>query len=235
MNQKRHRNVSGFASAILSTALIPALFAQSGSGRISGVVVGDDGKLLTAIVTANRIGAPAWSVRAESAADGSFSFSLLPAGAYELCAAVKGDTYLDPCVWAASIPSVKVDTQAVSGYRLVVKKGVTLTVRLNDPRQVLDAVALPGKTVPHVIVGVFTDRHLFQTFGVSGKDTLGRSHQGTIPADRNVALHLFGRDVDVTDLTGKPIDVNGSTVTIQPRLTNAAQLPLVFNVSPKKP
>jgi hypothetical protein len=35
-------------------------FAQSATGKISGVVVGDDGKLLAAVVTANKVGGFDW-------------------------------------------------------------------------------------------------------------------------------------------------------------------------------
>jgi hypothetical protein len=225
-----------FIGALLDIALTSVLCAQSGIGAISGVVAGEDGKPLVAIVTISRAGTFAWRGRAESKSDGSFSIANLPPGTYEFCAAVNGDVYLDPCNWSAKLPQVElVSGKNVDGYRLILQKGTTLTVRLNDPHQVLGATPLPGKVAPHVIVGIFTDRHLFHPLGVIAKDKQGESRQGSIPLGRNVSVYLRGKDVDLTDATGTSVDLDGATVAIQSALGSAQLLPVVFNVNPKKP
>lgn len=60
--------VAGATALVLSSGM----FAQEGSGSISGVVAGDDGKPLAAVVTAKSTGSPAASRRGELAPDGSF-------------------------------------------------------------------------------------------------------------------------------------------------------------------
>jgi hypothetical protein len=182
------------------------------------------------------MGMPAASGRADAAADGSFTISGLPPGTYGLCAAVKAGGYLDPCAWSAVIPSVDLNAgKDVTGYHLKVVKGDILQVRVNDQSQALEKSAAPLKPAPHVIVGVFTERHIFQPLSIAGKDSGGRNHEGTIPFDKDVSLHLAGKGVEIKDAAGASIDSNGATVTVRHPSGKAPQLPLTFSVTPAKP
>ena len=219
-----------------ATALnfLPSLLAQS-TGKISGVVIGDDGKLLAAVVTAHKMGMPAASGRADAAADGSFTISGLPAGTYGLCAAFQGGGYLDPCAWSPVIPSVQLDAgKAVTGFHLKVTKGDVLQVRVNDQSHVLETSAAPGKSAAHVLVSVITERHIFQPLSLTSKDSSGRNHEGTIPFDKDVSLQLQGKGVQITDAAGASIDPNGTTFTVRHPSGNSPQLPLTFSVTPAK-
>jgi hypothetical protein len=236
MGCKGHWNMAALLCVLFALTWVPTVPAQVGFGRVTGVVVGDDGKPLAAVVTANKSGTPA-SGRAESGQDGSFTLTDLFAGTYQLCATAKTDIYLDPCLWSSVIPTIQINAgQTVTGFRFVLKKGVALTVTLNDPQQVLGATPEAGKIAPHVIVGVFTDRHLFQPFSFT-KNAQGRNHVGTIPLDEDVSVHLLGRDVEVTDSRGATVDANGWTtpVKVLSGASTVAQVPLTFNVGPKKP
>jgi hypothetical protein len=227
-------NLSKIVPIVASLLVMTPLAApQSSTGKISGVVAGDDGKLLMAVVTANRAGGPVGTIRATTASDGSFVLSGLPAGSYALCTSVKGGGYLDPCDWSAVVPTVQVGVgQAVSGYRLVAKKGWTLQVRVNDPSKALDSAAGPAKSSPHVVVGVFTEKHTFQPLALTSKDSGGRNVEGTIPFDKAVSLHIVGRDVQVNDASGAPVDLNGTTISVKHAATDAPK-PLTFNVTAK--
>ncbi len=234
MQPKSHRVLECFVIGATALTVLPSLLAQS-TGKISGVVLGDDGKLLAAVVTAHKMGMPAAGGRADSAGDGSFTISGLPAGTYGLCAAVKGGGYLDPCAWSPVIPSVQLDAgKAVTGFQLKVAKGDVLQVRVNDQSQALESSAAPGKSAPHLIVTVITERHIFQPLSITSKDSGGRNHEGTIPFDKDVSLLLQGKGVQITDAAGASIDPNGTTVTVR-HPSGKPQLPLTFSVTPAKP
>ena len=234
-----------------SFAAIPVfaatLLGQTPSpGSLSGTVAGIDGKPVSATVIANRIGAPPGTARVDSAADGSFTLPALPAGTYSLCVADNNSGYLDPCVWSLAVPQAAIPAgKAVTGFKIALEKGVPLQVRLNDPAKVLGATPGPNTTVPHLLIGVFSDRHLFVPAGLVSQDAAGRNHEAQIPFDRPVVLHLKGKFVSVSDAKGAAVDVvAGTSFSVQhpsgapgaapaPASTAIVAAPLTFTVSAK--
>src|SRR5207247_167164 len=89
-----------------------AIAQTGGTGALSGTVVDDSGKPVAAAVLASMPGtkgsAPV-NVRAQAAADGTFSMTGLQAGTYTVCVQVKGGGYLDPCTWSPVAPTVQID------------------------------------------------------------------------------------------------------------------------------
>jgi hypothetical protein len=228
-----------FFGAVGHQTLVAQTPVTQSVGSLAGTVVGDDGKVLAAAVTANRTGQPPASGRAMSGADGTFTIANLPAGTYRLCAAVKGRGYLDPCAWSPIATTVQVGAgQAVTGFRLIVKKGATVQVRLNDAAGVLSAVAVPNQptiqVTPHVLIGVVTPRGLFTPLVVTSKDATGRTHEGTIPLNAPVRLEISGSGVAITDAAGAKVDANGSAVTVQQSSSTAPQV-LTYNITGAKP
>src|ERR1700682_1271979 len=202
-----------FGILLFGAACLQVVPAQS-LGSIGGTVVGDDGALLAASVTANRSGQPPASGRAIAGPGGAFTIANLPAGTYSLCAAVKGRGYLDPCTWSPFAPTVQVGPgQTVKGFRLIVKKGAIVQVRLSDAAGALSAVAAAKQTAPHALVGIWTARRLFEPLVLTGKDATGRNHEGTIPLNTPVPLHISGKGVEITDAAGVRLDRKASSVT----------------------
>lgn len=221
--------------ALVSSIFVPCAFSQT-PGSISGTITGDDGKPLAALVTANRTTPPAASGRAEAGKDGVFTITKLPAGAYTLCASVKGGGYLDPCAWSTTPPTAQLAaSQAVAGYKLVVNQGTTVQVRLNDPGKLLGTAPVPKKVTPHVLLGVFTSRRLFQPLGLISKDNNGRNHQATIPIDTPISLYITGRGLQITDETGAVVPTAGLTKSVMQGKGGNPKV-ITFNISnPNKP
>lgn len=217
------------AIAILLLASAPVALSQTGS--ISGTIAGDDGKPLAGVITSNRTSPPAASGRAVAGANGAFTIANLPAGTYALCASVENLGYLDPCAWSAAPPTVQIAAgQAVTGFRLVVKKGTTLQVRLNDPDKILGQKAAPKQVAPHVLLGVFTPRRLFQPLQLAGTDASGRNHQGTVPLDNTPAsLHVTGRGVRILDESNVEVGPSGVNIGVKPNNGNAPKV-ITFTV-----
>jgi hypothetical protein len=131
------------------------------------------------------------------------------------------------------ISTVQVNAgQVVPSQRLIVKKGSALQVRLNDPAKVLESSGAPTQPSPHVMVGVFTEKHVFQPLGVTSKDSGGRNLESTIPFDKAVSMHIVGKGVQVNDSNGAPVDLNGTTISVKHAATDAPK-PLTFNVTSK--
>ncbi|SPF37633.1 exported hypothetical protein [Candidatus Sulfopaludibacter sp. SbA4] len=223
--------------ALLQAAVISSGGVQTGAASISGVVVGDDGKAVRALITAVKSSLPASGGRTEADVNGSFAISGLLDGSYQLCAVDHTGTYLDPCNWAETPAVVTVSAkQPVAGYKLTVAKGALLQVRVNDVGQVLDKPAAALNQMPAtLIVAVMTTRHTIQPLPIVSKDSGGRNHQTAIPLNKAVSLNLFGKGFTLADTSGKPLDVTlGTAVPVQIGPGQAPQ-PVTFTVGPAKP
>lgn len=207
---------------------------QNGAAKISGVVVGDDGKSVQARITALKSGLPVSGGRTDSAADGSFSFVGLVDGTYQLCAVDHAATYLDPCAWAAAPATVAISAKLpITGYKLVVIKGTPLPIRVNDPSQILDKPSATINQMPaSLFVYVRTPRHTLQALPIMSKDSSGRNLQAAVPSTTPVSLALFGKGFTLADSSGNAVDVSGKTSIPVPIVSGQAITPITFAVKP---
>jgi hypothetical protein len=211
-----------------------ALLAQS-LGSIAGTVSGDDGQALAVVVTVNGVPPFRSSGSAKSGANGAFTINNLAAGTYHICVESGGAGYLDPCAWEPILPTAQIAAgQALTGYRLTVKRGTALKVRINDAAGALNASApqasqAAGKAPPTLLLGVFTDRGLFHLLATTGKDAAGFDRQVTVPQNASVRLHVSGQGLQITDATGAAVNPGVTTVTSGA----GPPAPIVFTVSAK--
>jgi hypothetical protein len=214
------------ASTILLTACASA---QAPFGAIEGSVrAGDGAPVAGAVVYYARMTrlvgpaararpAPGEAVmhsRISSDANGAFAVSNLPAGDYLLCAEVPAAPFLDPCKWSSS-PKVTIGAGAVNRPALVLKRGVFLKVRVNDPRGLLPPMKNDPSRAPNLIVGVVFGSGAFLAAANTRADQSGRDYQMSIPAGVPLKLWVFSRHVTLTDAQGLPVDNSGGRIPFQ--------------------
>ena len=220
------------ALSITLTSLIGVLGcaaqAPLNSGVISGALTGDDhtaiaGGRVTLILLLpppqSRPRQPQDPPRqsvwfAISGAGGSFRFTGLSVGTYEVCAQVPGTLWLNPCEWGLQPPAASLsDAQPTVNVTMVLKKGIAVPIRINDPGKILDQNE--GKTPgAHLRLGVRNDAAGFQTAPIVSKDQSGRFQQIIIPFNANVNLVAQSSFFHLLDSNGTPLPGEGPSVPV---------------------
>lgn len=136
-----------------------------------------------------------------AAVDGSFALTGLPAGLYQLCADVPGAELLDPCLWDRQPTPVTVRDLPLNGMSLQLKRGATLSVRVDDPGRSLVAAERSGKG--HLLVGVWSANGAFHPARVTAEDARGRTYSLAVPAGVAGKLSVTPSGLRLQDAAGK--------------------------------
>lgn len=209
--------------------IVGCAFAQD-SGAIHGSVVTEEGVPLPgAVILYSRVTrllkvgnyyrpAPGETVMRRtvaSAADGAFNVSNLPVGEYLLCAEVPSEPYLDPCKWA-SAQKVTVTARSVVRPTVMLKKGVLLKVRINDPAGLLPRAKEDLLSPLNLIIGVVFREGAFLRAVNTAADGTGREYEISVPTDTPLKLWVFSRHVALRDAKGAAVDNSGAKIPFQP-------------------
>ncbi len=203
--------------------------AHAQFGAIQGFVTAEDGAPIPDAVVfysrlaqlariGGRVGpAPGEAVvhrSVSTSAGGGFAVPDLPVGDYLFCAEVDSAPYLNPCKWSSS-PKVTLLAGAARDQTLVLKKGVFLKVRVNDPLGLLPRVKDSPLGPLNLIIGVVFGEGAFLRATNVSVDQAGRDYQMAIPAGMPLKLWVFSRHVTVADSRGLPVDISGAKVPFQ--------------------
>ncbi len=240
------------------SAFIPSALSQN-TAALSGIVTAqDDGKpIAAAIVQAVRsTPIPAVAFNTVSAANGSFSFSKMPAGTYRLCVQAQGTAFLNPCDWDLGRNSLKspiapsgttaaneviiAAAQQRANFALKVKRGTVVQINLNDSGQLAAASASPsapgvGKGAPHVMLGVIVPGGLIRPLTQVSKSAASSVHQAVIPFDTPVKLSVYSGQLQLAHEDGKPIAEKGDAIDISRKTGSPVPKPVVVNITGRKP
>ncbi len=219
----------------LILAQVVALAPVCLAGTIGGSVRGSDGTVVTSgLVHALRVGggpAPRVARTAATAAiqsDGTFQIPSLYDGTYQICTQTPGKDWLNSCEWGGTgNTALLTPSQANLQIAIALTKGAVVWIRVNDPGQLL--LANEGKTPgAHLLVGVGTDVHYFQTAMVVAQDSSARTYQLLLPFDRSLAIVVNSARFQLADANGKALPAFGHTIPI---LVPSGQTPPTITLS----
>jgi len=244
----RRRTKAALARCLMMLVVgAPTLLAQTGSGSISGKVLTEDGSPVANVQVTASLALPGTTTapasplgpratvlgpraaRADTAQDGSFQLSGLPAGSVVLCAATRTFGLLDPCHWAAQPPTITLAAgQSVTGFKLTLAAGSLLQVRLDDQGKLLKKQAQGH--LPLVMFSVVTPQRVPFTVPLVNEDDKGRNYQMAVPYDTAMTLAVISPDLELADDRGASLDSKGNQVAFIHSRKKVPSKPLVFHV-----
>lgn len=208
----------------------PAALSQTGT--IRGTVASEDGKPIPgAVVAYTRIpvfrssGEGRWSYElapgetylnrtVSTEANGEFVAGGLPAGKYLLCVEVANTPFLNPCKWSVS-PSATLIEGGDEQISIVLKRGVFLKVRVDDPLGLLPRFRRSPLDFPHLTVGVVFGRGAFLAASEVNVDNAGRDFRMAVPEAMPLQLSVASQYVMLKDSLGASLDSQESRLPFQ--------------------
>lgn len=150
-----------------------------------------------------------------SRADGSFDFQRPLKGQYSICASLPGGDLVSSCQWGASVVVNSFDDRDANATPIVLRKGVQLHVRVEDPSQLLPKPN-PLIGASNLIIGVIAADGGFVGAPVTSTDQSGRDFRLVIPKDDSLRLWVFSRHVRIAAENGRVIGTTGEALPVGP-------------------
>jgi len=194
---------------------------RSRVGSISGIVTGSDGSAINGATVGLWLLPPhprdkflKTQQLATSLSDGSFSFNGLIEGDYRICVHSAGTAWLNPCEWGPQSPPVTISKLQTSVKNpIILKLGVFVSIRVEDPSQLLDRHET--KTAgAHLLIGVTNDANAFVPARVLSRDLGGRGQQILIPYDTVKTLSVYSSLFRLSDQADVPVAGNGILIPV---------------------
>ncbi len=193
--------------------------AQTGNGQIAGTVNTTDGKSVpNAIVMLNVLpgveGTP-YHAQGQTGGDGTFSFTQVPAGKYQVCPQAPNTDLLAPCSWTTS-PTVTVNAgQTVQMPAIQMQHGVLFLVRVNDAAGVAASTKAIGKSAA-LEIGIRASSTMVQPVPLLASDANGYDYGCYVPASTALQLSVSSSAFSLADASAQSINPkNGGVYTVQ--------------------
>lgn len=213
-----------FSPALLLAATAAALAQPAATSRVSGSVIGDDGKPMAgATVTYRKLATftkdargrmvkvdPGLAGSISTGGDGAFTSPLLPAGDYHICAFGPRPTQVSDCAWDGVGVVAVAQGQTLNGLIRRVHEGSTLTIHVSDPNNLIDLPDASGRVTRsrRFVIGVHDGAYV-RADPSPGTASL-KQFQLIIPKQR--AFRLFiDTQANVFDIAGNAIEVRSPT------------------------
>jgi hypothetical protein len=221
-----------FSRSALLLLLTYSAFSQSSA--IQGVVSDDSGNSPTGIYVVATLLSPSdhRTFTTVTGANGTYSFSNLPAGTYSVCVQSPGGGHLNNCHWGAPVSLALAASQTLS-RNLSITQGALFQLRLDDPQNLISPT-------DDLMLGVFLPNG-FSPMRLASADPTGRSYDLAVPLKTSVRLNVISTRLQIADDKGKALGAPGN---IGPAVTSAVITfpgqsalhgpPLTFTVTGRK-
>ena len=135
-------------------------------------------------------------------------------------------------MWSTAPPTVTLTAgKSVTGEQLKITAGSILSVRVNDPSNLLSQLGKSGQ-VPPVAMAVHTTAGFFQPLVMHTADATGSEHEVTIPFDSAVPLWVHSAKLTLTQTGGAAVPAAGLSQPITHPSASAAAAPqIAFQIS----
>lgn len=152
--------------------------------------------------------------------EGRFSFDLLAPGRYKVCldSSVEGGAageFLNPCTWTPDATLVNIVSGSQPQMDLVLTRGVTLTIRVDDPGQHLDRNV--GKTKDADFdLGFMTAQNLYQAARLRSKKANEQVYEIQLPAGVPHRILASSKYFDIENVRGQQaVKADGVQLPVQ--------------------
>ena len=177
------------------------------AGSLSGTVTTPDGRavpralVLLRLQPGTGVAVPDFSVHTAANQQGEFAFKTLPVGKYTLCPQAPGEDVVSPCDWVRQPPEVEILNGRAATSKLVMAKGLRVTIQVSDTGQILASNANRARP-PSITVGVTTP-HGFLPARPKNRATVRLDYEVVVPFATPSDALIMGEGVDVEDEAGK--------------------------------
>jgi hypothetical protein len=222
--------------AIAFSLQLSCCVSYAATTTISGTVTTTAGKPIRAAVTVHDVstarvqGQTPFDRQYASKSDGTFLFSNVPAGKYQICVEAPHENVLDPCLWSPTVNVVDISNGApVSGLAIRVATGYMLQVHVNDPAALLPA-AVGGTAGPALSVMAITQTKQYHNFHLLGASATARDHYLLVPFDQTLTLAIASSSLKLSNAQNQRY--SGDVLEVPVRIPSGGSLgPVVVNVA----
>ena len=214
------------ACRIVSSSVVLVTFALRAfaQGQISGRIVDHaggpvvNGRVRLVPLTSGTLapaGPSAASQRhgnAVAGPGGGFSLTGIAPGLYRACADLPGRELLDPCLWERTPVPVTVGDRPLSGISVQLKRGATLSIRVDDAGKALANAEKAGKGM--LLVGVWSANGVFHPARVTSEDSGGRTYSLEVPVGVTAKVTLTPSSLRLQDTAGRALGAGGASTDV---------------------
>lgn len=163
---------------------------------------------------------PPFAATSSSDGAGKFEVDNLPPGEYQFCINKPGSELLDPCIWGKAVTAT-VGNGATQPVLITVTHGVTLTIRVADPK----ALVAANPQLDDLVVGTVNGTSPFVPAILQSKDAAGKTLSIVVPKGQARAISVYSGALKLGDSTGKAFGTNSISLPVSVAQTLASVVP----------